>query len=116
MKLAHEFVEFFPEELQEGIVYISIPCATVAHKCCCGCGNEVVVPLSPVAWRLTFDGDSISLWPSFGNWSLPCSSHYIIEKSQIRWCRQWTQEEIAAGREAEVLAASNYYDSKEETV
>ena len=34
--LKHEFVEFIPDELQEGTIYVSIRFATAAHLCCCG--------------------------------------------------------------------------------
>jgi hypothetical protein len=56
--LTHEFVEFIPDhhQLQDGIVYVSIQYATAVHKCCCGCGEEVVTPLSPTSWQMTFDG------------------------------------------------------------
>ena len=53
--LRHEFVEFIPDKLVDGVIYVSIPYATVAHKCCCGCGMEVVTPLSPTDWELIFD-------------------------------------------------------------
>ena len=61
--LSHEFVEFIPDhhQLQDGIVYVSIQYATAVHKCCCGCGEEVVTPLSPTSWQMTFDGETISL-------------------------------------------------------
>ena len=59
--LKHEFVEFIPEHLPEGTIYVSIRFATASHKCCCGCGKEVVTPLSPTDWKLTFDGETISL-------------------------------------------------------
>ena len=72
--------------------------ATVAHKCCCGCGREVVTPLSPTDWKLTYDGESISLNPSIGNWSFECKSHYWIENSTIKWAEQWSEERIALGR------------------
>ena len=54
--LAYEFVEHIPEELKERMLYISKTHGTAAHKCCCGCGREVVTPLSPTGWQLTFDG------------------------------------------------------------
>ena len=38
----HEFVQFIPEELQEGTVYVSIRFATVSHLCACGCKTKVV--------------------------------------------------------------------------
>lgn len=83
-----------PEIIEEGILYISIPFETVIHKCCCGCGNEVVTPLSPSQWKLTFDGVSIRLDPSIGNWSLKCRSHYSISENNIVWSYRYSQKEI----------------------
>ena len=51
-----EFVQFIPETLDEGVLYVSLEHRTVAHRCCCGCGNEVVTPLDPTQWRLIYDG------------------------------------------------------------
>ena len=65
--LDHRFVEYIPDSLEEGVIYVSIPFATVLHPCCCGCGNEVVTPLDPTDWHLTFDGRSVPLSPSIGN-------------------------------------------------
>jgi hypothetical protein len=107
--LTHEFVEYMPDQLKDGILYISIPFATVAHKCCCGCGHEVVTPLSPTDWKLIFDGQSISLDPSIGNWSFPCKSHYWVRNGKIRWSTRWTQEEIDAGRAADRIAKQEYF-------
>ena len=76
--LDHRFVEYMPDSLDEGIVYMSMRFATVLHLCCCGCGNEVVTPLDPTEWQMTFDGRSVSLSPSIGNWSFDCQSHYWI--------------------------------------
>ena len=47
----HEFVDFIPDILEDGVVYISVTYATALHLCCCGCGSEVVTPLSPTGWR-----------------------------------------------------------------
>lgn len=96
--LRHEFVEFLPEHLDEGTLYISMQYATTAHKCACGCGNDVFTPLSPTQWKLLFNGRTVSLHPSIGNWSFPCQSHYWITESRIRWDRRWTKEEIEAIR------------------
>ncbi len=96
--LAHDFVEFIPEVLKEGTLYVSMKYATVAHKCCCGCGREVVTPLSPTDWRLIFDGKSISLDPSIGNWGFDCKSHYWIVRSRVKWARRWSQKLIDAAR------------------
>jgi hypothetical protein len=96
--LKHEFVDFIPEELKEGTVYVSIRFATVSHLCVCGCKNKVVTPLRPTDWKLVFDGKTISLHPSIGNWGFPCRSHYWIRNNRVQWAEQWSQERINAGR------------------
>jgi hypothetical protein len=110
-----EFVEYVPSLLEEGVVYISIPFATASHRCCCGCGSEVVTPLSPTDWRLIFDGDTISLDPSIGNWSLPCQSHYWIERNSVRWAPRWSRAEIDEGRAHDRLAKTQYFEPKPPT-
>src|SRR5574344_731903 len=84
-RITHKFVEFIPayEEIEKDTLYISIPYCTAVHKCFCGCGNEVVTPISPKDWKLTFDGKTISLYPSIGNFAFPCQSHYWIEKDTV---------------------------------
>lgn len=98
-RFAHRFVEQIPERLEEGILYISIQYATGMHLCACGCGHEVVTPLSPTDWEMTFDGETVSLTPSIGSWSLKCQSHYWIRRGRVRWARWMSREEIERGRE-----------------
>jgi hypothetical protein len=107
--LAHEFVEFIPDVVEEGKLYVSIEYATVVHKCCCGCGKEVVTPLSPADWRLIFDGKTISLDPSIGNWSFPCRSHYCIKDNRVRWAEDWSQSRIDATRTHDRWAKEKYF-------
>lgn len=111
--LTHEFVVFVPDELKERTLYVSMQYKTVVHLCCCGCGRQVVTPLAPTAWKLTFDGASISLWPSVGSWSLPCQSHYIIDSGKVVWAERWSKEWIDAGRAAEARARDEYYGNPE---
>lgn len=96
-----EFVTLAPDVLVPGVVYVSVEYATVLHACCCGCGNTVVTPLAPERWSLTYDGKTISLKPSVGNWSFPCQSHYWIERNAVVWARQFTRTEVAAVRAAD---------------
>ena len=107
--LKHEFVEFIPDQLKDDTIYISIPYATVTHKCCCGCGTEVVTPLSPTDWTLTFDGESVSLDPSIGNWSFDCKSHYWIWRDRIYWAERWSEKRIKHGRLYERAAKEMYF-------
>ena len=79
------FVSLLPDQLENGKLYVSMEFASVIHLCCCGCGRQVVTPLSPTEWNLWFDGDSISLAPSIGNWNFPCRSHYIITENRVMW-------------------------------
>lgn len=111
--MIHEFVEHIPDDLKEGTIYVSMTFRTVAHKCCCGCGNEVITPLSPTDWKLTFNNESISLYPSIGNWNFDCKSHYWIKNNRIIWARQWSKARIDAGRHHDYLAKRRYYNSKE---
>lgn len=108
-----QFVEFLPEHLDEGVLYVSVPYATTAHLCPCGCRGEVVTPLSPIGWRLTFDGETVSLEPSIGNWSFACQSHYWIERNRIDWAARWSNAKIARGREHDRLRKHRHFGEPE---
>jgi hypothetical protein len=108
-QLKHEFCEFIPENLVEGVVYVSVTYGTASHLCCCGCGSRVVTPITPTDWRLSFDGETISLQPSIGNWSLPCQSHYWIRDNQVEWSGQWSRSRIDASNRLDKVAKEEYY-------
>ena len=110
--MKHKFVENIPDNLEDGIIYVSMGYGTVVHKCCCGCGKEVVTPLSPSDWQLIFDGESVSLYPSIGNWSFDCKSHYWIKNSRVVWSRKWSKKEIDAARRLDYLQKKKYYNKK----
>ena len=95
-QLTPEFVEYIPERPATGVLYVSRRYATALHMCCCGCGCQVVTPLNPVKWQLAEDGGTISLFPSIGNWSLPCQSHYWVTENSVRWAGAMAPERIAA--------------------
>src|SRR6266702_5718108 len=97
-RLEHRFVHYIPEELEPGIIYISMHYATAAHSCCCGCGEQVITPLTPTDWKMTFDGETISLWPSIGNWNFRCRSHYIIRNSRILVAEPWQDKKVESER------------------
>src|SRR5437867_7667293 len=109
--LSHEFVDYIPNVLKDGVVYVCVPFATAVHKCCCRCGNEVVTPLSPTDWELIFDGQSISLDPSIGNWNFPCQSHYWIRRNKVVWTRRWSQQEIKDARVYDRMSKEKYFDT-----
>lgn len=99
------FVDTIPAVLESGHLYISKRYRTAVHRCCCGCGLEVVTPLNPAKWRLTEQGAAVSLYPSVGNWSFPCKSHYWIERSHVRWARAMPQWRIDQIRRLDQVAA-----------
>lgn len=94
--LRPEFVEFIPDRLEPGVLYISRRYATASHLCCCGCGREVVTPLNLAKWRLNERAGKVSMAPSVGNWSFPCRSHYWINADRVQWATAMAPEVIKA--------------------
>jgi len=109
--LAHRFVRSIPKELELGVLYLSMEYATAIHSCCCGCGNQVVTPFSPTDWQMSFDGESVSISPSIGNWSFPCRSHYFINKGHVIEADQWSQMQVEAGRRQDKINKAHFYKS-----
>lgn len=103
------FVKGIPQVLEPGVIYVSMEYGTVVHSCCCGCGHEVVTPLTPTDWHLTVDGDKISLWPSVGNWNLPCRSHYVIKGNRVIEAGPWGKARIEAGQKRDKAAKAKFY-------
>ena len=107
-RLEHRFVEHLPERLEPGILYLSMEYATSAHSCC-GCGEEVVAPFTPTDWKMTFDGETVSLRPSIGNWTLKCRSHYVIDHGKVIEAGPWTEEQVVAERHRDRKAKARFY-------
>lgn len=108
-RLEHRFVQHIPDTISLGILYISMEYGTAAHSCCCGCGEEVVTPFSPTDWKMTFDGESVSLHPSVGNWSLACRSHYVIKRDRVIKAGSWTDAQVEAERRRDRAAKVCHY-------
>lgn len=109
LNLEHRFVDFVPERLEPGILYVSMEYATAAHSCCCGCGEEIVTPFTSTDWKMTFDGETISLSPSVGNWHQACRSHYVITRGRVIEAGQWDDEQVAAERRRDRAAKAAHY-------
>lgn len=110
-----QFVDNVPDNTVDGIVYVSIRYCLAIHRCCCGCGREVTTKLNPSRWALSFDGDTISLSPSIGNWDFPCRSHYWIRRNQVRWARSFSDEEIEEVRQYDLADEAAYLHGQLET-
>lgn len=103
------FVEFIPEQLADGVIYISQHYRTATHRCCCGCGAEVVTPLGPADWSLEIVNGTVTLRPSIGNWSLPCRSHDLIRQGRVAWAGDMSREEIEYGRYRDWLLRNAHF-------
>ena len=109
--LSHQFVEFIPEQLEDGILYISQRYGTATHTCCCGCGMEVNTPLTPTDWSIRINDNTVTLYPSIGNWSFPCRSHYWIRRSNVIWAGAMSQQQIERGRAIDRATKEAYFES-----
>lgn len=95
-----EYVEQLPEQLSEGVLYICEEFGLTAHKCCCGCGEDVYNKLNPVKWQLIKRPDgTVSLTPSIGNWNYACRSHYWIERNRVINAGPMSERAIKAVRQ-----------------
>lgn len=110
------FVEEVPTQMQPGVLYVSMGCATAMHLCACGCGAETVTPLSPTDWVLFYDGEAVSLHPSIGNWSLPCRSHYFIEDGKVVWAAPMSDAVIRRGRAWDRTRKAAFYAKQNQRV
>lgn len=86
-RIAVNFVESIPVELEHGVLYVSIDYRTMSHLCACGCGRRVATPIrpSPHGWTMAYDGATVSVSPSVGLLKLPCRSHYFIDRGRVHW-------------------------------
>lgn len=98
------FVKFIPDVLADGVLYISGEYKVVTHRCCCGCGERVDTPLSPSGWVLSFNGDTVSLWPSIAGGR--CNSHYVIRGGKIQWVAPLTRSQAMIALDRDVAAAN----------
>lgn len=108
-RIRHEFVDLAPKVLEEGVLYVSVSYGSAVHNCFCGCGIKVATPFTPTDWSLTFDGDTVSLWPSVGNWDLPCRSHYVIKRDVVHWAGDMTRTQIELGRQIDRQRKASYF-------
>lgn len=105
---SHQIVEFIPERLEGGILYVSYRYKTAVHKCACGCGEEVVTPLGPTDWSILIENGTATLYPSIGNWSFACRSHYFVRKGKVVWAGQMSRQQIERGRALDRKARELY--------
>ena len=106
-----EFVGEIPRELDPGKLYVCCRYRAVKHLCACGCGVAINTPLHPTGWTLICDGVSVSLWPSIGNWSEKCQSHYWIYNNKVHWSPKWSRRKILKARNARDSEVDEYFNA-----
>lgn len=80
------FVEFIPEKIEPGRIYISERFKTSSHLCACGCGELTVMPFGKGGWQFTKEAEGkVTFQPSIGNWKFKCRSHYYITRNKINF-------------------------------
>lgn len=109
-KLILEKCYYVPSNLEAGILYFSEEFGVACHLCPCGCGNKIVTPIGPTEWSFSEKNGEPTLYPSVGNWQLPCRSHYWVEEGFIKWSYQWSEEQILSGRQREEQRRVSHYD------
>jgi hypothetical protein len=108
-RFKHELADSFPEKLQAGILYVAKDGDVAGHLCACGCGREVITPLSSTDWSIAVDRLGATLDPSIGNWAFPCRSHYIISDGEVVWAGEMSAKSIARGRQRDKSRKQTYY-------
>lgn len=108
--ISYKLVEFIPETLADGKLYVSEKYKTAVHKCCCGCGEEAVTPLHPTDWSIKISNSLVSLYPSVGNWSFKCQSHYWILNGQVVWAEQFSKEKVNRIRQMDQQHKKDFFN------
>lgn len=112
MRLQHiepVLLEYIPEKLAPGKLYISLEYNTASHLCACGCGFEVVTILGPADSTITSNERGVSISTSIGNSNFPCKSHYWIEDNCILWESDMTPRLTALSRARDKAAKARLY-------
>lgn len=87
--IVKDVVTIIPDDLKQGVLYISEKYGVAIHLCACGCGGQTVTPFGDKhGWFLTRNPDgTVTLRPSIGNWSgeNPYHAHYYVTNNKIEW-------------------------------
>ena len=108
MKFTLIEVERFPATIEPGCLYWSREFKLSAHRCACGCGDVIDLPVDEMNYSIRIGPNGVTLRPSIGNWGV-CDAHYFITDGGIEWATQWSPNQIATARAAEGARRDAYY-------
>ena len=109
MRFVIKEVISFPKEYQSGILYWSKEFEMSAHKCACGCGDVIQIPVDAQNFRITGTSSNPTVRPSIGNWGV-CDSHYYITAGNVEWLPKLSAEQISIGRTYEDARRKAHYE------
>lgn len=98
----------FPREFEPGVLYWSKEFEMSAHKCACGCGDVIQVPVDPQNFSITETATGPTMRPSIGNWGV-CDAHYYITAGKVQWLQKLSREHIASSRAYENARRETHY-------
>ena len=87
-KLTIEHCKHIPEDLEDGILYVSLEFDVAIHLCACGCKAKTVTPIRDSrGWNYSEKEGRPTLTPSIGNFSgeTPYHAHYFITEGKVRF-------------------------------
>ena len=74
-----------------------------------------MTPFTPTDRKMTIDGETVSLDPSIGNWTLAGRSHYVIKRGRVIEAGPWTDKQVEAERHRDRAAKARFYGVPEPT-
>lgn len=107
-------VHQFPDQIEPFKLYWSKEFGISAHRCACGCGDIIYLPIGPMDYSLDEGRLGPTLRPSIGNWNV-CDAHYFITNGSVEWAPKWTPERVAVARSEEDARRLAYYDDRRMT-
>lgn len=92
LKTVHLTIMPKVEDMEHGVIYVSMKFNLAIHLCACGeCRWQTVTPfvLETASmnhfWQYTENEGRVTLHPSIGNHQFPCKSHYWVRDGKIVW-------------------------------
>ena len=90
--------------------------AICGHLCACGCGEKVITPLSPKQWKIAYNGEDVTLYPSIGNYAFACQSHYFLTNGNIIWVGERDVEKGKRKKKGLLAKLFNSNKDKKQTI
>jgi hypothetical protein len=107
-----EKVVEFPKEILPGKLYYSEEFKTSRHRCACGCGDVIRLPIDHLHHHITEGPRGPTLRPSVGNWNV-CDAHYYITNGEVEVLAKMSPQQIAAGRRFEDQRRELYFKTQD---